>query len=82
MQYIPKGWFKKQVFPDEVFDGAEFCSGKGVLSRCLKHGGYRFPGLDILDWDPYAEARGVTTSSNPLDMLSPSGMGSLAGNFD
>eukprot|EP00435_Cladocopium_sp_Y103_P007433 s1445_g2.t1 len=45
--------------PEEVFDGAEFCSGKGVLSRCLKHGGYRFPGLDILDWDPYAEAHGV-----------------------
>ena len=60
-----------------MLDGAEFCAGKGVLTRCLRFGGYNVVGLDILDWGPYAHANGVQTSSNPLDMLSPSGMALL-----
>ena len=65
----------------EAWDGAEFCAGKGVLNKCLRHAGYRVCGLDILDWGPYSQHHGVQTSSNPLDMLTPSGMAFLAGIF-
>lgn len=59
-------------------DAAEFCCGKGVLTRCLRFAGYKVVGLDILDWDPYAQERALAVTSNPLDMLSPSGSASLA----
>lgn len=65
----------------EVWDGAEFCAGKGVLNKCLRHAGYKVCGLDILDWFQYSQDHGVQTSSNPLDMLTPSGMACLAGIF-
>lgn len=62
------------VFFLQVFDGMEVCSGKGLLSQVLRHGGYRIANFDILDWDGYAAVRQPSTTTNPLDLLQPSGM--------
>ena len=50
-----------------------------MLSRVLRHAGLRCAAIDIKYWDEYAEGRPGCRDvrSNPLDMLSPSGMALL-----
>ena len=61
--------------------GAEFCCGKGVLTRCLRFAGYKVVGLDILDWDRYAQERALAVTSNPLDMLNRSSTSSSTSSY-
>lgn len=58
----------------ETIDAVEVCSGKGLLTRCLRRAGYRVAAFDILDWEDYARVRQPSIQTNPLDMLTPAGM--------
>ncbi len=55
----------------EVYDGLEICSGKALLSRCLRFGAnLKIGSVDLEDW-------GGDPIKNPLDMCSTAGFAFL-----
>ena len=62
----------------QVWDALEICCGEALLSRCLRFGdGLQVGAFDVLDWEPYAQKRGLPCQTNPLDMATPAGMAFL-----
>ena len=61
----------------QAYDFVEVCAGHARLSRVVAFGGFQVASLDIAYWQNYVEnrpARSVSSTRNPLDMMSPAGM--------
>ena len=67
----------------EVYDAIEAFAGVGNLTACLRAAGLTVAALEITDWGKWLETRTMGSpsklrcKSNPLDLLSPSGMACL-----
>ena len=61
------------VAPEE-YQALEIFAGVATLSRCLRLGGYNVAALEIDFWPEYAQARGLPTKNNPMDLTRPAGM--------
>lgn len=66
----------------QSYDMLEFYAGKANLSRCMKLGGVRTGSLDIKYDVKVNPGRKRPRSSDPMDILSPSGFASLVYEID
>ena len=66
----------------QSYDMLEFYAGKANLSRCMKLGGVRTGSLDIKHDVKVNPGRKRPRSSDPMDILSPSGFASLVYEID
>ena len=64
----------------EVFQAVEICAGEGMVTWALRSAGLRTAGLGIDSWYDFQLQHPASTSrvtSNPLDLLTDSGMAPL-----